>query len=112
MTVRQRRVILLRGVSENMTTPAHTSIDRTVREITPNQRETIEDLIGSDLAPDQRLFILAYNPGVEPSQSAKASARSRIHELLSEARDNVKKLGVTESEAEAAVEEAIRSIEE
>lgn len=95
-----------------MTTPAHTSIDRTVSDITPNQRETIEDLIGSDLAPDQRLFILAYNPGVEPSQSEKASARNRIHVLLNEARDNVQKSGVTDSQAEAAVEEAIRSIKE
>lgn len=95
-----------------MTTPAHTSIDRTVSDITPNQRETIEDLIGSDLAPDQRLFILAYNPGVEPSESEKASARNRIHELLNAARDNVQKSGVTDSQAEAAVEEAIRSIKE
>jgi hypothetical protein len=72
----------------------------------------VPHFIGGNLAPGQRVFFLVYNPGVEPSESAKASARNRIHQLLNAARDHVQQLGVTDSQAEAAVEEAIRSIEE
>lgn len=104
-------VILKGGVPIKMSTPVHTSIDRTVSDISPSQRETIEELIGSDLALDQRVFILAYRPGVEPSESEKASARFRIHELIKEARENVLKSGVTDSEVESSIEEAIHRID-
>jgi hypothetical protein len=88
------------------------AIDRTVSDITPTQRDAIEDLIGGELSPDQRVFILAYRPGVEPSESEKASARARIEELLTQSHDNARLQEVSSSEIDDAIAEAIRSTDE
>jgi hypothetical protein len=65
-----------------MTQSIQTSVDRTVSDITPNQRHAIEELVGGDLAPDQRIFVLAYRPGVEPNEADKSVARSRIEDFV------------------------------
>ncbi len=88
------------------------AIDRTVSDITPTQRDAIEDLIGGDLSPDQRVFILAYRPGVEPSESEKASARGRIEQLLTQSHDNARLQEVSPTEIDEAIAEAIRSTDE
>ena len=61
-----------------MTQSTQTSVDRTVSDMTPNQRHAIEELVGGDLAPDQRIFVLAYRPGIEPNEAEKAVARNRM----------------------------------
>lgn len=88
------------------------AIDRTVSDITPTQRDAIEDLIGGDLSPDQRVFILAYRPGVEPTDSEKASARARIEELLTHSHENARLQDVSSTEIDEAISEAIRSTDE
>ncbi len=95
-----------------MSQSIQTSVDRTVSDITPKQRDAIEDLIGGDLAPDQRIFVLAYRPGVEPTEADKSAARNRMEELLSKAHDNSSEQGVTSSEIDAAIAEAIQSTDE
>jgi hypothetical protein len=92
-----------------MTQSIQTSVDRTVSDITPNQRHAIEELVGGDLAPDQRIFVLAYRPGIEPNESVKSVARSRIDELLTKAHENAKQQGLAPAEIEAAIAEAIQS---
>ena len=77
-----------------------TSVDRTVSDITPNQRHAIEELVGGDLAPDQRIFVLAYRPGIEPSEAVKSVARSRIDELLTKAHENAKQQDLAPAEIE------------
>lgn len=57
-----------------MNQSTHTSVDRTVSDITPSQRHAIEELVGGDLAPDQRIFVLAYRPGVEPNEADKSES--------------------------------------
>jgi LDH2 family malate/lactate/ureidoglycolate dehydrogenase len=74
----------------------------TVSDITPNQRHAIEELVGGDLAPDQRIFVLAYRPGVEPNEADKSVARSRIEELLTKAHENAKQQDLAPAEIEAA----------
>lgn len=90
----------------------HSAIDRTVDDITPKQRDAIEDLIGGDLSSDQRVFILAYRPGVEPSETDKSAARTRIEELLAKSHDNAQHSGASPSEIDDAIAEAIRSTDE
>jgi hypothetical protein len=86
-----------------------TSVDRTVSDITPKQRHAIEELVGGNLSPDQRVFVLAYRPGAEPTEAAKSVARNRIEELLTQANENAKQHKVTPDEIEAAIAEAIQS---
>jgi hypothetical protein len=86
-----------------------TSVDRTVSDITPKQRHAIEELVGGNLSPDQRVFVLAYRPGAEPTEAAKSVARNRIEELLTQAKENAKQYEVTPDEIEAAITEAIQS---
>lgn len=92
-----------------MTQSIQTSVDRTVSDITPNQRHSIEELVGGDLAPDQRIFVLAYRPGVEPNEADKSVARSRIEELLTKAHTNAHQQNLAPTEIEAAIAEAIQS---
>ncbi len=92
-----------------MSRPIQSSVDRTVSDITPKQRDAIEELVGGDLAPDQRIFVLAYRPGGLPSDADKSAARKRIEELLSKAHENASQQDVTTSEIEAAITEAIQS---
>lgn len=95
-----------------MTQSIQTSVDRTVSDITPNQRHAIEELVGGDLAPDQRIFVLAYRPGVEPNEADKSVARSRIDELLTKAHENAKQQDLASAEIEAAIAEALQSTDQ
>jgi len=95
-----------------MSQSIRTSVDRNVSDITPKQRDAIEELVGGDLAPDQRIFVLAYRSGVEPTEVDKAAARIRIEELLSKAHAKSTQQGVTSSEIDAAIAEAIQSTDE
>ena len=98
--------------AKDMTQFIQTSIDRTVSDITPNQRHAIEELVGGDLAPDQRIFVLAYRPGIEPNEAVKSVARSRIEELLTKANGNAEQQDLAPAEIEAAIAEAIQSTNE
>lgn len=89
-----------------------TSVDRTVSDITPNQRDVIQDLIGGDLAPDQRVFILAYRPDVEPTEDEKSAARRRIQEILVKSHENAQQHGADAAEIDAAIAEAIRGTDD
>jgi len=103
---------MMEGVGKHMNESIQTSIDRTVSDITPNQRHAIEELVGGDLALDQRIFVLAYRPGVEPSEADRSKARNRIEELLAKAYENSKRQGTAPAEIDAAIAEAIRSTDE
>jgi hypothetical protein len=85
-------------------------LTETLATLPPNQRHAIEELIGGDLAPDQRIFVLAYRRGIEPSEAVKSVARSRIEELLTKAHENAKH-GLASTEMEAAIAEAIQTDE-
>jgi hypothetical protein len=98
--------------AKEMSQSIQSSIDRTVNEITPKQRHAIEELIGGDLAPDQRIFVLAYRPGVVPTEADKSIACSRIEELLTKAHANSVGQGTTAAEIDAAIVEAIQSTDE
>lgn len=86
-----------------------TTIDRLVSDMTPQQRDAIQDLIGGDLAPDQRVFILAYHPATEPSEDEKSRARTRIQQLLAKSHSHLNEVGTDEAEADVAITEAIRN---
>jgi len=89
-----------------------TTVDRTVSDMTPRQRVALEELVDGDLAPDQRILVLAYRPGVERSESEESVARNRIDQLLTKAHENAKQQGVPPSEMDAAVAEAIQYTDE
>ena len=95
-----------------MSQSIQTSVDRTVRDITQKQRHAIEELVGGDLAPDQRIFVLAYRPRVEPTEVDKTAARIQIEQLLRKAHENSARQGLTSSEIDLAISEAIQSTDE
>ena len=95
-----------------MTQSIQASVDRTVSDMTPKQRDAIGELVGGDLAPDQRIFVLPYRPGVEPSEAEKSAARNRIEELLSKAHENSSQQGVSSSEIDATIVEAMQRTDE
>lgn len=92
-----------------MTQSPQTSVDRNVDELPANQRDAIQNLIGANLSSEQRVFILAYQPGLEPTDSDKQSARSRIQELTQKAHQTSLGQSIAESEADEAVNEACKA---
>ena len=95
--------------ANHMTESIRVSVDRTVSDITPKQRHAIEELVGGNLSPDHRVFVLAYRPGTEPTEADKSAARNRIEELLTQTHANAKHQELTPAEIEAAIAEAIRN---
>lgn len=74
----------------------------TLSDIATNQRHAIEELVEGGLAADQRIFVLAYRPGVEPNEADKSVARNWIDELLTKAHENAKQQDLAPAEIEAA----------
>jgi hypothetical protein len=91
-----------------MTTTTH-SAAKSISAITPAQREVISELVGAQIATDQKLFIMTYSPGVAPSQSEKHEASKNLLGLLSQAHDNIRNSGATDAELSEALNEAIEA---
>ena len=82
---------------------------KNVSAITPAQREMIAELVGAPIAPDQKLFIMTYSPGVPPSTVQKEQAAKNVLDLLSNAHENIRKSGATETELSEALAEAVQA---
>ena len=91
-----------------MTTTTH-SAAKSISAITPTQREVISELVGAQIANDQKLFIMTYSPGVTPSQSEKEQASRELLGLLSQTHDNIRNSGATNEELSEALNEAIEA---
>ena len=82
------------------------TVDKNISDISPAQRNAIQDLMGGNLAPNQRVFIMAYNPGTEPSEADRTQGRQKALELLEQAHKNASTLNLSESEVSEALREA------
>jgi hypothetical protein len=84
---------------------SHTAA-KNVAAITSAQRELIQDLIGAPLAPEQRVFIMAYSPNVEPTHEQKTEGANRALELLDQACTNIRASGISDGEITVALGDA------
>jgi hypothetical protein len=66
----------------------------------------IQDMIGAPLAPEQRVFIMAYSPNVEPTHDQKKEGANRALELLDQAHANIRASGIPNGEITDALSDA------
>ena len=79
---------------------------KNVAAITPAQRDMIQDLIGAPLASEQRLFIMAYSPNIEPTHEQKKEGAIRALELLDQAHTNIRVSDIPDREITDALSDA------
>lgn len=72
------------------------------------EKRTLEGILGTSLEPGQQVFILAYTPGVAPTDEARDSARTAIEQLLSENQAFAAQQGIISAETDDVVAEAMR----
>ena len=82
------------------------TFDKNVSDISPAQRNALQDLIGGNIAPSQRVFIMAYNPTTEPNEADKTQGREKALELLQQAHQNASALNLPDSEISDILREA------
>jgi len=85
-----------------------TTITRPVNAILADEKRALEGMLGTVLESEQQVFILAYTPGAVPTDEAKANAGRGIEQILSANQAFAKEHGVTSSEADDAIAEAMR----
>lgn len=85
-----------------------TNTTRHVSDIPAGERLAFEGMLGSPLASDQHVIIVAYVPGVVPSDSARVEAKQRLEKLLVKNHSYAQQHGITAAHADEAIAEAMQ----
>jgi hypothetical protein len=80
---------------------------RNVDTLDEPQRQAFESVVGSPLAPDQRVLIMVYTPSATPDEETRRKARKNLDRIYQKADAYAAQHGVTQQEYDAAVDEAI-----
>ena len=83
---------------------------RNVKQMPRQQKQSLEDLVGRELQDDQKVFILAFTPGVAPTGQARAEAMVGIEKTWAKVDRHMQEQGVTEEEFDAAVDDAVQQV--
>ena len=86
------------------------SISRDVKSLETDERRLYESVVGHALSENQRVIIRVVDMEAEPDQPTRQAAMSRAVEIAREGREAASAQGITEEEANAAIEEAIRDV--
>ena len=86
---------------------ADISILRTT-DLKPDERVTVEKLLGHPLHDDEAVTLSAFRPHPAPVAEAKRQAASELHTLLERRADKVR--DVPASEIEQAIDEAMEDV--
>ena len=85
-------------------------IVRNVRDIPPDDKHSLEHILGEPLRDDQRVCIMVIAPDTAPNEQTRRAALERLHQLLDQAERRAEALGITPEEADAAVEDAMQHV--
>ncbi len=84
------------------------SVIHRVRDMEADKRRWIEAAVGHELQENQQILIHVLNVGVEPDEGLRRVALAQAADLARQGRANAAARGATESEVDAAIEEALR----
>ena len=84
------------------------SVIRNVKEIAADERRYLERTLGQLLSENQQVVIHIIDVDVEPDETTRRQALGEAAEIARQGRANAARQGVTDAEADAATEEAIR----
>jgi hypothetical protein len=85
-------------------------ITRSVKDIEPGQRRSLEEVIGHKLQDNQQIVIRIVTPEVLPDAEKRAQAFADLRRLSEQAAKNCQSLGVTEQEIDEAIDEAMNHV--
>jgi len=86
------------------------SISRDVKSLESDERRLYESVVGHALGENQRVIIRVVDLEAEPDQATRRAALNRAVEIASQGREAARAQGLTEEEANAAIEEAVRDV--
>jgi len=79
-------------------------------QFAPGERALIERLLGEPLTPGERVIIQKIPAPIVATDEVRAAARQRLLNMMEANRQRAHAAGITEAEAEAAVDEAMEAI--
>jgi hypothetical protein len=83
---------------------------RNVDQLPSAEKRSIENLVGRQLEDNQQVFILAFTPGVAPSDKARAEAMSGLVRTWEKVQRHKQERSVSDEEFDAAVDEAVEHV--
>ena len=86
------------------------SIVRNVKDIETDERQYLEQALGRQLVENQQVIIHVVDLDVEPNVEVRRDALAEASEIARRGRVHAAAQGVTEAEADAAIEEAINHV--
>jgi hypothetical protein len=86
------------------------SATRTVEQMLPDERRLLEGILGEPLLQDEQVAIVRYRRPLQSDGPQKAAARAGLLALMEKAHQSAIAHGVTDEEADAAIDEAIEAI--
>jgi hypothetical protein len=81
-----------------------------VADLSDEQRQLLESLMGLRLQPEQVLYWVVVNPGKEPAEADKAQSRAGLQELFAKADRHADEQGASPDAFGAAVDEAVQHV--
>jgi hypothetical protein len=81
-----------------------------VNDMPKAEKRSIESLVGRQLEDSQQVFIMAFTPGIIPSDKARSEAMSGLSKTWDRVDRHIQAHGVTEEEFDAAMDEAVESV--
>ena len=83
---------------------------RQVKHLPSAEKRSLENLVGRQLEEDQQVFILAFTPNRDPSESARQAALAGLTRTWEQVEQHRQKHGISDQEFEAAVDEATNKV--
>jgi len=83
-------------------------ISRDVKNLESDERQLYESVVGHALHENQRIIIRVVD--LEPDEATRRAAMGRVVEIARKGREAARAQGITEEEANTAIDEAVRDV--
>lgn len=81
-----------------------------VADLSSEQRQAVESMVGHPLDTRDTLFLVVMRPGREPTAGDKARARARLQKVFEQVDTHGERHPIPPDEADAAIDAAVRDV--
>ena len=81
-----------------------------VADLSREQRQAVESMVGHALDSQDVLFLVVMRPGQEPTVQDKARARARLDKVFQQADRFGEQQGIQPDAADAAIDDAVQDV--
>jgi hypothetical protein len=83
---------------------------QSVRDIQANGKRWLEEVLGQPLQESQKVFILAFTPGVLPSETLRREALAGLEATWEKVETHRHEQSISDAEFDATVDEAMKQV--